>query len=553
MNDFLAKSSNIPGETDQTLVKVLSLTIFAFPSPRWLCIIKNIDSLLPAFLHNLPMSRMIRTLAIAIVVLLLPARLVVAQISDSPWMLASDINIPADQKAKITVGPPGCPVVMVDRQAWHIKSKKVVQTIQDGWEIGDYRCLSANGKYFAAFEGGTFDRGKDINVWNLVTGEIVATIPGKSSSIYPVMKIMYNRYLLAAPNTGETLTIWDLEQDKKTRDVFVRTDRIEEGQLTVSPDGKYLALCEGDKVSVMTLADGRYAGNLAAPLRDPTSRSTWTLGARDVKDLEFSPDGQEMAAIYSSYSSLNKQRLVVWNGQGQITHDIPLNIPYGRLNAYCLSWLPDHKGWVIDGNVIDRETKKITVQFKRSRNDTDEIAVLDKYFLLGRFGEEAESLTMIGLPWEEVERSLEAMNTVENAIIGPGVKLSLYVYMRGQRSESIDKARATIGDAIVSRLKVDKMLYAPDQDAYFRFNAEPASTEHQYGQLKLELLLKGSDDPLWSHTFSSTSASGFLQGLDKGDITDTSAAAVAGEISQVQIPYFMPRTADFLPLPLVVH
>lgn len=496
---------------------------------------------------------MIRTLAIAVVVLLLPARLAVAQIGDSPWMLASDINIPADKDAQITVGPPGCPVVMVNRQAWHIKSKKVVQTIKEGWEIGSYRCLSANGKYFAAFEGAWHDRGKDINVWNLVTGEIVATIPGKSSSIYPVMKIMYNRYLLAAPNTGETLVIWDLEQDKKTRDVFVRTDRIEEGQLTVSPDGKYLALSEGDKVSVMTLADGRYAGNLAAPLRDPTSRSTWTLGARDIKDLEFSPDGQEMAAIYSSYSNFNKQRLVVWNGNGQITHDIPLNIPYGRLNAYCLSWLPDQKGWIVDGNIIDRETKKITVQFKRSRNDTDEIAVLDKYFLMGRFGESAESLTMIGLPWEEVERSLEAMNSTENAIIGPGVKLSLYVYMRGQRSESIDKARAIVGDAIVSRLKVDKMLYAPDQEGFFRFNAEPATPEHQYGQLKLELLLKGSDDPLWSHTFSTNSANGFLQGLDKGEITEVSAALVAGEISQVQIPYFMPRTADFLPLPLVVQ
>lgn len=511
---------------------------------------RKIDHSGPLSYTYFPMSRMIRTLAIAFVMLLLPGRMAFAQISDSPWMLASDINIPADQKAQITVGPPGCPVVMVNRQAWHVKSKKVVQTIQDGWEIGDYRCLSSNGKYFAAFEGAWHDRGEDINVWNLVTGELVATVPGKSSSYYPVMKIMYNRYLLAAPNTGETLTIWDLEQDKKTREVFVRTDGIVEGQLTVSPDGKFLALCEGDKVSVMTLGDGRYVGNLAAPLRDPTSRNSFTVGARDIKDLEFSPDGQEMAALYSSYS---KQRLVVWNGQGQITHDIPLNIPYGRLNAYSLSWLPDQKGWVVDGNVIDRESTKITVQFKRSRYDTDEIAVLDRYFLLGRFGEDAESITMIGLPWEEVDRSLEAMNTVENAIIGPGVKLSLYVYMRGQRGASVDKARATVGDAIVARLKADKMEYAADQEAYFRFNAEPASPEHQYGQLKLELLLKGSDDPIWSHTFSSVYANSFLQGLDKGEISDGAAASIASEISQVQIPYFIPRTADFLPLPLVVN
>ena len=493
---------------------------------------------------------MIRTLTIVFVVLLLPARLAVAQMSASPWMLASDINIPADQKAQVTMGPPGCPVVMVNRQAWHIKSKKVVQTIQEGWDIGDYRCLSANGKYFAAFEGAWHNRGDAINVWNLVTGELVATVPGKSSSIYPVMKIMYNRYLLAAPNTGQTLTIWDVEQNKKVRDVLVRTSDIKEGQLTVSPDGKYLALCEGDKVSVMTLADGRYAGNLAAPLRDPTSSTGWTVGAGDIKDLEFSPDGQEMAALYSSFF---KQRLVVWNGQGQITHDIPLNIPYGRLNAYSLSWLPDQKGWVVDGNVIERASKKITVQFKRPRNDTDEIAVLDRYFLLGRFGEDAESITMIGLPWEEVERSLGAMNSVADPIIGPGVQLSLYVYMRGQRGESVDKARAAVGDAIVARLKMDNMLYAADQEAYYRFNAEPASPEHKYGQLKLELLLKGSDDPIWSHTLSSFSSSSFLQGLDNGVIEDRAISSVTREIGQLQIPYFIPSNTDFLPLPLVVH
>lgn len=496
---------------------------------------------------------MIRTLAIAFVVLLLPAQLTLAQMTESPWMAVSDVKIPADANAKITVGPPGCPVVMVNRQAWHIKSKKVVAEVGSPTELGDYRCLSANGKYFAAYEGAWHNRGEDVNVWNLVTGEKVASIPAKSDTTFRVLKIMFNRYLLAAPYEGQTLTIWDLEQNKKTRDVLVRTDRIEEGQLAVSPDGKFLALCEGDKVSVMTLADGRYVGNLAAPLRDPTSRSTWTLGAGDIKDLEFSPDGQEMAAVYNSFSSYNRQRLVVWNGQGQITHDIPLNIPYGRLNAYSLSWLPDQKGWVVDGNVIDRETKKITVQFKRSRYDTDEIAVLDKYFLMGRFGQEAEAITMIGLPWEEIERSLEAMNTVDNAIIGPGVKLSLYVYMRGQRGETVDKARATVGDAIVARIKADKMQYAADQDAYFRFNAEPASPEHKFGQLKLELLLKGSNDPIWSHTFSTNSSTGFLQGLDKGDIPDASASSVASEISQVQIPYFMPRTPDFLPLPLVVQ
>jgi len=448
------------------------------------------------------------------------------------------------------MGPPGCSVVMVNREAWHIKSKKVVQTIPDGWEIGDYRCLSPNGKYFAAFEGGHFDRGKGINVWDLVSGKIVAKVPGKSDSIYPVMKIMHNHYLLAAPNTGQTLTIWDLEQDKKVRDVNVRTQDIQEGQLAVSPDGKHLALCEGDKVSVMTLADGRYVGNLAAPLRDPTGTTNWTLGATGVKDLEFSPDGQEMAAIYEGSS---RQRLIVWNGKGQIELDISLNLPHLKLNAYSLSWLPDQKGWVIDGNVLDRETQKILVQFKRPANDTDQIAVLDKYFLMGRFGEEAEAITMIGLPWEEIERSLGAMETVENPILGPGVEYSLYVTLRGQRNESIDKARGIVGDAIVARMRADKMVYAPDREITMRLNAEPASFEHKLGLLKLEMFLEGSEEPIWEQSISWFGAHGFLEGLDKGEISASAAQRVAHEISQVQIPYFMPRTADYLPLPFVVR
>ncbi len=534
----------------ETCVKVASDSIFAFPSSGRRCIIGGVDCIGPLFLFDLLMSRMIRTLVVAVVVSLTAVDLVFAQLSDSPWLNSSDISIPAGEKAQITVGPFGCPVVVVDREAWHIKSKKVVQTIPGDTEIGEYRCLSGNGMYFAAYEGTHWDKGSSINVWNLVTGELISRVPGKQSSYYPVMKIMYNRYLLAAPNTGQSLLIWDIQESKKVRDVLCRTENIEEGQLTVSPDGKFLALVEGDKVSVLNLADGRYVGNLAAPLRDPSSTYNYTLGASGVEDLEFSPDGQEMAAIYNTYG---RQRLVVWNGRGQIIYDISMFIPWGRLNEYSLSWLPDKKGWIVDGNVIHRDSKKTTVQFKRPRYDTDEIGVLDQYFVIGRFGEDAESITMIGIPWEEVDRSFEAMESVENAILGPGVKVSLMVYMRGQTGETINKARAAIGDAIVARLKADKMLFAPDQEVYLRFNCEPASLEHSYGVAKLDLFIKGSDEPIWSHEFTSGSSRSFLQGLDGGTIADGATESLAREIALIQIPYFIPRTAEHLPLPLVIQ
>ncbi|MEW4455467.1 hypothetical protein AB1L30_22550 [Bremerella sp. JC817] len=480
----------------------------------------------------------------------LPSTQCFAQLEKSPWIEAADIRIPADKKAQITTGPPGCPVVIVNNDVWHVKSKRVVQTLPESPEIGDFRCLSANGMYFAAYGGSNFDKGRSVNVWNLVSGELVATVPGQSRYSYPVMKIMYNRYLLVAPDGGETLVIWDLQENRRTRDIKVRTTRIEEGQLTVSPDGKYLALVEGDRVSVLTLADGRYAGNLAAPIKDPTARFQSTLGANSIEDLEFSPDGQEMAAIYSSF---DVQRLIVWDGSGQIKHDIPVNIPYGRFNEHSLTWLPDNKGWIVDGNVIHRESRKITAQIKRPQRESDQIAVLDPYFVLGRFGEDAEVITMIAIPWEEVERSLEAMKTPENCIVGPGVKASLLVYMRGESGESIEKARTQIGDAIVQQLRQYGMSYAADQDITFRFNVEPASLEHRLGQAKLALLRGGNPDPIWEHTFSLSSSNGFLDGLNKKQLNDAEIRSLAREISQLQIPYFIPRAPQYLPLPLVVE
>ncbi|MBI1249717.1 hypothetical protein GC197_17975 [bacterium] len=473
-----------------------------------------------------------------------------AQLSDSPWIASSDIRIPADTNDQITIGPLGCPVLIVNRDVWHIKSKKVVQTLPADAEIGEYRCLSANGKYFAAYEGRNREEGKDVAVWDLVTGEKVATLPGRQRIFFPVLKIMYNRYLLAAPYSGESLYVWDIEQNKLTREFRVSAPRIEEGKLTVSPDGQWVALVEGDMVSILNLAEGKYAGKLFPPIDDPTSNFPRPLGANRIKDIEFSPDGHEIAALYDQ---LSKQRLVVWDDKGQVQIDVHLNLDYFRLNEHSLSWLPDKRGWIVDGNVIQRDSQLVTTEFQRPRFDYDEIGVLDSYFVLGRLGKEADSITMIGIPWEEVDRSLEAMKTPDNCIVGPNVQFSLVVYMRGQTGEGIEKARQKIGDQIVEKLKEYKMSYAPDQNITVRFNPEPATKEDPYGRIQLAILVEGSDTPIWEHTLSSSEAFTFLKALDTGEVTEASVSSLLSRINQIQMPYFIPKTADYLPLPLVVQ
>lgn len=483
--------------------------------------------------------------------LLLFATSAYADISDSPWGDAADFVAPANSDSQITYGPPGCPIVVVNRDAWHIKTKRIVQTLPVDVEIGKTRCLSANGRYFAAYNGEWHDRGMGVNVWDLVSGEKVAEIPGGQQRVYTVLQFMRNRYLIAANDSDASCLVWDVEENRKVRELPTRVGRIAQGQLSVSPDGQFLALVEGDQVPVMKLAESRYLGSLVSPFLDPTStRTRSTLGADNIKDMAFSPDGKEIAAIYQT---TDKQRLIVWDGVGQIQFDIPVNIYWGRLNSQSLTWLPNKKGWIVDGNVIHRDSKKIVTQVKRDRYAEDKIGALDEYYMIGRFGQAADSISVIGIPWEEIERSIGAMSSADNPIIGPGVQVSIMVYMRGQTGESIETARAAIGDALVARLAEDQMTFAPDQEAYFRFNAEPASADHQFGLLKLELLVKGSDTPIWTHEFAEADSKRFLQGLDTGSISETAILQLKREINLLQIPYFIPRTADFMPLPMVIQ
>ncbi len=484
--------------------------------------------------------------------LILSAATAQAQIADSPWTKAADFMAPASSSSQITYGPPGCPVVVIDRDAWHIKSKRIVQTLPVEVEIGETRCLSTNGMYFAAYEGKPNDHGRGVNIWNLVSGEKVGQLPGDRQKAYSVVQIMRNRYLIAANDTEAGCVVWDIEENRKVRDIPTRANRLEQGQLTVSPNGQFLALVEGDVVGVISLAENRYVCNLVSPLenRATTSRYPSYLEADNIEDLEFSPDGQEIAAIYRTFE---KQRLVVWDNRGEIQIDIPLNIYWMRLNSQSLSWLPDQQGWIVDGNVIQRSSQKIVTQIKRDRFADDAIGVLDRYYMLGRFGQAAEAVTVVGIPWKEINHSIDAMATAENPIIGPGVQVSITVYMQGKTGDSIEKARAAIGDALTARLAEDQLTYAANQDVQFRFRAMPASIEHKYGILQLELVIKGSDTPLWEHAFAEADSRSFLRGLDAGTISETAVERLKREINLLQVPYFIPRTTDFMPLPLVIQ
>src|SRR5690554_710004 len=163
-----------------------------------------------------------KTFGLLAVVFFTACQTAVAGLTDSPWLEASSFLAEACHDASVTIGPPGCPVVVIDRQVWHVKSQRVVQTLPDTSSLSEIRCLSANGMYLATLEAAEPARGIGVNVWNNVTGERAAYLPGDPRREHSVLKIMLNRYLIAAGKDDGTYTVWDIENNKQLRQMPTR-------------------------------------------------------------------------------------------------------------------------------------------------------------------------------------------------------------------------------------------------------------------------------------------------------------------------------------------
>lgn len=232
------------------------------------------------------------------------------------------------------------------REVWNFVSQKRVGAISGIRIWGQNYRLSPDGVYFAFTAHG----GKGPHVIDAAGAKDLGEF--ELGSWIEVMEFAGSARLIASAR-DTNLKVWTLPSGELEREVPL-PERLVKESLSVSPGGRYVAVCSAatHQVSVLDLNTGQTAGVIDVPL-DADGHEM------NCKDLEFSPDGQEFAGLFERS---NKWRLVVWDvAQGSVADEFAL----ADLNSLGsrgseLQWFPGRQRWLLKGRaILDRDSEAV--------------------------------------------------------------------------------------------------------------------------------------------------------------------------------------------------
>ncbi len=160
-------------------------------------------------------------------------------------------------------------------QLWDLDKNRLVRTFVGLTSINSAAALSPNGLQVAA------GAGKVLNVWDIATGQTIATLDLLMSTVNSIVFSKDGTRLIYVGSTvgkQPNLVITEIASGKIVKSLFSDTDA---EALDISPDGGLIA--SGDLHGVVRILDR-------------TGRSIRSLAhGHRVKDLAFSPDGKLLA------------------------------------------------------------------------------------------------------------------------------------------------------------------------------------------------------------------------------------------------------------------
>lgn len=501
------------------------------------------------------------------------------------WQAAVELRIPAAERDPVTFGGPNCPIVLVGGDAWHLKQGRLIRSIEVEYNARALRSLSTNGRYFAYASKSPNQQSTDVAIWDIVQQKEVAVIPGDPEKFVDVLEFAGPKTLLLGGRHSTELVIVDAETATVTKTLKTPVRRVSGDNFAVSPDGEHFAVMGDDTVLVCSLANGKRVAALSmpgagqkppSPAKDPEAfRAALKagLGTRFtlawMKGLCFSPDGQEIAAV----STHPHAHLMAWNARGKLIYDEALSAVKIGIGDLQLRWLPDGSGWLVNGNLVDREMRQPVLCWNVPFAQDFVALPLDRSRILGRFGDTA-NLTVFEIPWEPIKKSHEAMNSGGPAYLAPKQPLSVRIEIANARG-NVQETQRLLLEAITTRLERigipvkagsettlvlrlveregDRLPIFERQSRFdFRGVNTGKTAAEAKGDVLIELIAAGQAQPVWRDTLQGFSSNSFNENITDETVRKSMLENLSRALVNLPMPYYLPKQNDLLALPALI-
>lgn len=468
----------------------------------------------------------------------------------------------------LVFGPPGCPVALVGEDVIDLKTFQSIRTINAKFDQNADPVLSNDGKYVACTEKGRNQQDTPTHVYATETGEKVLTVmPPAKGAFADVVAFYGSTHVLVGGRHGPVIEVWDIAKAKKVGGLTCPDRQVRAGQVAFTQDGSYFAAIAHDRLVVVGTKSGKQAAMATPPGGGP-------LGAIGVfawaKGLAFSHDGSELAL----FTTQPAPRLLVWNTKGQITMDAAVPMPKWVGRDGALQWLPDGSGWMVNGSIFDRATKRVLVATKPYWASHTPPHMLDQDRVIGAFAGNSTTFKAVTIPWDRVKAAAKAMGTKADAYMAPGRPVALDLQLVGLRGDE-NETKQILTKALVDRLardgvpvtaqaftvlrlrlteKAGEVLPIRERQTPFDFRGRDTgrtATEAQ-GAAVLELWTQGEPAPVWRDTLSAGSSRSFSEEINDATVRKSMLEHLGRQLDTLNLPYFMPKARDTIALPAVI-
>jgi WD40 repeat protein len=370
----------------------------------------------------------------------------------------------------------------------------------------------------------------------------------------------------AASGYEYAIRVWSVPDGKQQQEIQLKK-QFPKSSLVPSPGGRYLAVMEGDKLSVFDLQEGKLAGyELLEQLAGESLGSYY--------GMSFSPDGKQLGVVYAGTNS----RVVFLDATtGKIAETISFAGKPPTASAYpgdSIEWLGD-RGWCLfGGTVIDRKTQRLVWNL-----DVPTIAwMTPRRTLAGGWIVQAgpharTSLRFLPMPTTEIDASLAALEEKTPAHLRPGSSVSLEIAVGKLRAGTPEDTQKRLSEIFTERFQGDKISVADGQPLVLKVEysetegstlterkgiAGPATGRTvQSTKIHLKMTLVSSDG---SESFFTDEIETDPHGvtviskeLNEANVRDSVFRQLLYSLSATPIPYFVPQHEGMSKLPGVTE